>query len=166
MKKEIVGTVIEAKFASLYACIFMDKVEREFLEAEDIKQCVWLGYIDNIFFIWIEGKNKFENFLQCSNTLHSNLKFIQKKSKTSVNSIILFCSELTVVNLRQIFKVSPLIIISFLDLTRSISYISKFTCYSQGLHIKRLCSSSMAFEKDFGSIPSCLKKRGYPQETC
>ena len=62
-----------------------DKVEREFLEAEDIKPWVWLRYIDDIFFIWTEGENKLESFLQRLNTFHPNLKFTHEKSKTSIN---------------------------------------------------------------------------------
>lgn len=51
VKKQISGTVIGTKFTPLYAYIFMDKVEREFIEAEDIKPWVWLSYIGDIFFI-------------------------------------------------------------------------------------------------------------------
>lgn len=37
VKKQISGTVIGTKFAPPYTCVFMDKVEREFLNAEYIK---------------------------------------------------------------------------------------------------------------------------------
>ena len=40
VKKQISGTATGTKFAPPYACIFMDKVEKEFLEAEDIKPWV------------------------------------------------------------------------------------------------------------------------------
>ena len=63
----------------------MEKVEREFLEAEDIKPWVCLRYIDDIFFIWTEGENKLESFLQRLNTVHRNLKFTHEKSKTSIH---------------------------------------------------------------------------------
>ena len=63
----------------------MDKVEREFLEEEDIKPRVWLTYIDDIFFIWTESESKLESFLQRLNTFHPNLKFTHEKSKTSIN---------------------------------------------------------------------------------
>ena len=82
---QISGTAIETKFAPPYACVFMDKVEREFLEADDIKPWVWLRHIDDIFFIWTEGANKLESFLQRFNTFHPNLKFTHEKSKTSIN---------------------------------------------------------------------------------
>ena len=41
----------------------MDKVEREFLNAEDIKPWVWLRYIDDIYFIWTESGNMLDGFL-------------------------------------------------------------------------------------------------------
>ena len=68
VKKQISGTVIGTKFTPLYAYISMDKVEREFIEAEDLKPWVCLRYIDGIFFIWTKGENKLESFLQNLNT--------------------------------------------------------------------------------------------------
>ena len=50
VKKQISGAAIGTKSAAPYACIFIDKVERQFLDAEDIKSWVWLRYIDYIFF--------------------------------------------------------------------------------------------------------------------
>ena len=79
VKKQISGTAIGTKFAPPYVCIFMDKVEREFLETEDIKPSVWLRYI------WTEGENKLESFLQRLNTFRPNLKFTHEKSKPSIN---------------------------------------------------------------------------------
>ena len=63
----------------------MDKVEREFLEAEDMKSWVSLRYIDSIFFIWTEGENKLESFSQRLKTFYPNLKFTHEKSMTSIN---------------------------------------------------------------------------------
>ena len=60
----------------------MDKMEFEFLEAENIKPWVWLKYIDDINFIWTEGEIKHEDFLQYLNTLHQNLKFTYENPKT------------------------------------------------------------------------------------
>ena len=124
VKKQISGTAIGTKSAPPYACIFMDKVEREFLEAEDIKPWVWLRYIDDIFFIWTEGENKLESFLQRLNTFHPNLKFTHEKSKTSVN----FLDVVVRINGDKfetgLYR-NPLIVISFLNLTRHIPYTSK-----------------------------------------
>ena len=63
----------------------MDKMEIEFLEAEDIKPWVWLTYINDIFIIWTESKNKLEYFLKQLNIFHPNLKLMHERSKTSVS---------------------------------------------------------------------------------
>ena len=62
VKKQISGSAIGTKFAPPYVCIFMDKVEIAFLEAEDIKPWVWLRYTEDIFFIWTEDENKLKVF--------------------------------------------------------------------------------------------------------
>ena len=81
VKKQISETAIGTKFAPPYACIFMDKVETKFLEAEDIKPWVRLRYIYDIFFIWTEGENKLESFLQCLNTFRLNLNLHTRNPK-------------------------------------------------------------------------------------
>ena len=57
----------------------MDKVERGFIEADDIKPWVWLRYIDDIFFVWTEGENKLESFLR--------LKYFPPKPKIYTREI-------------------------------------------------------------------------------
>ena len=36
VKKQLLGTAIETKFASTYASIFMDKLERDFLKSQEL----------------------------------------------------------------------------------------------------------------------------------
>ena len=164
VKKQISGTAIGAKFAPPYACIFIDRVEREFLEAEDIKPWVWLRYIDDIFFIWTEGENKLESFLQRLNTFHPNLKFTHEKSKTSVN----FLDVVVRINgdkFETDLYSKPTDCHQFLEFNSAHTiHIKKSIVYSQGLRIKRLCSSSLAFENHLESIRSWFGKGGYPKK--
>ena len=51
VKQEIAGTAIGTKFAAKYACIFMDKLESDFLNTQEYLPLVWYRYIDDIFFI-------------------------------------------------------------------------------------------------------------------
>ena len=51
VKQEIAGTAIGTKFAPKYACIFMDKLEADFLNTHEYLPLVWYRYIDDIFFI-------------------------------------------------------------------------------------------------------------------
>ena len=44
-----------------------------------------MRYIDEIFFIRTESEDEPEDFLQCLNAFHPNLKFTHEKSKVSIN---------------------------------------------------------------------------------
>ena len=46
---------------------------------------MWLRYIDDIFFIWVEDKDKLDRFLNRINNFYPNLKFTHEKSKSSIN---------------------------------------------------------------------------------
>ena len=60
VKQQISGTAIGITFAPPYACMFMDKVETNFLETQTVELLVWLKYIDNIFIIWNESEENLE----------------------------------------------------------------------------------------------------------
>ena len=51
LNNDFLGTVIGTNFAPPCACIFMDKVETEFLESQVYKLLVWFRYIDDVFLI-------------------------------------------------------------------------------------------------------------------
>ena len=84
IKQQISRTVIGAKCAPTYACIFMDKVETEFLETQTDKPFWWVRYIDDIFFIWTHGQEKLKVFLEDLNKFHPNLKFTSVSSEENV----------------------------------------------------------------------------------
>ena len=60
VKQQISGTAIGITFTPPYACMFMDKVETNFLETQTVEPLVWLRYIDDIFIIWNENEEKLE----------------------------------------------------------------------------------------------------------
>ena len=51
LNNNFLGTVIGTNFPPPCACIFMDKVETEFLESQVYKLLVWFRYIDDVFLI-------------------------------------------------------------------------------------------------------------------
>ena len=55
--QQISGTVIGTKFAPPYACLFMDRIENNFLDSGIVKPRLWLRYIDDIFFIWTKDED-------------------------------------------------------------------------------------------------------------
>ena len=48
IKQQISETAIGTKYPPTYACIFMDKVETEFLETQRAKPFWWVRHIDNM----------------------------------------------------------------------------------------------------------------------
>ena len=60
VKKHISGSAIRTKLGPPYTFIFMDKVEREFPEAEDIKTMVMGEVYRRNLFIWTKSENKLE----------------------------------------------------------------------------------------------------------
>ena len=49
LNNNFLATAIGTKFAPSYACIFMEKVEIEFLESQVYRLLVWFRYIDDVF---------------------------------------------------------------------------------------------------------------------
>ena len=70
IKQQNSGTAISTKCAPTYACIFMDKVKTEFLEAKTDKPFWWVRYIDDIFFIWTHVQEKPKVFLEDLNKFY------------------------------------------------------------------------------------------------
>ena len=78
------GTSIHTKFASLQGCIFMDKVETEFLKSQQLKPFLCLHYFDDIFYIWNLGKQELDSFFNELNKFHPNLRFTYENSKERI----------------------------------------------------------------------------------
>ena len=60
--QKISRTAIGTTFAPPYKCLFMDRIENDFLDSKIVKSWLYLRYIDDIFFIWTEGQDKLERF--------------------------------------------------------------------------------------------------------
>ena len=52
------GTQLGQKFASPWACIFMDEIKTKFSRTRSHQRMVWFRYIHLSFFIWIYGEEK------------------------------------------------------------------------------------------------------------
>ena len=69
------GTAIGTKFAPPYSILFMAELEEKILEIVDNKPYIWWRYIDDIFFIWEHGEEKFRDFVQTLSEIHPTIKF-------------------------------------------------------------------------------------------
>ena len=126
-----------------------------------MKSLVWLRHIDDSIFIWNESEEKLEDFLENLNNFHPNLKFTSEKSKKSVNFLDVKVS-LIEQHLETDLYCKSTDCHQFLDFNSAHPiHIKKSIVFSQGLRIKRLCSSNVAFENHLGSLKGWFQNRGY-----
>ena len=83
--KHISRTVIGTKFVPPYARIFMDLVEIEFRKTQKHKPLVWFRYIDYVFFIWTQGKERLGLFFENLNKFHHDIKFSHEPNRESIH---------------------------------------------------------------------------------
>ena len=77
IKHNISGIAIGTKFASPYACFFMDKIGTAFLETQELQPLAWFRYIDDIIFFLLSKNFKLFCVVLMSSILRSNLLMSQ-----------------------------------------------------------------------------------------
>ena len=87
--QQISGIAIGTKFAPPYACIYMDRVEQDFLETQELQPLLGLRYIGDIFFIWTHGKEELKKF----NNFTPNLRFTYESSEKGILFLDLIITE-------------------------------------------------------------------------
>ena len=84
MLHQIQGTAMGTKMAPAYANIFMGDLEEKLIDYHTTP-IVWKRYIDDVFCIWPEQPQHFENFVAYLNTKHHSIKFTYECSASSVD---------------------------------------------------------------------------------
>ena len=60
--QKISGTTTGTVIVLLYACIFIENMQTEFLKKQPIEPCVWKRFIQDLFLIWIGSEENLEKF--------------------------------------------------------------------------------------------------------
>ena len=84
IKQQLSGTAIGTKLAPPYACIFMDKLETNFLKTQTLRPLEWFRYVDDVFFLWSHGEENLKRFLENLNNYDTNIKFTHEFSKKEI----------------------------------------------------------------------------------
>ena len=103
-------------------------------------------------FIWIEGEDKLEGFLNPLNNFHPNVNFTPEKSKSSVN---FWDVSVNIVDnkLETDLFCKPTDCHQFLHFNPANPFRNeKPVVYSQSLRIKRLCSAPLNFQKHLENL--------------
>ena len=163
VKQQISGTAIGTKFAPAYACIFMDKIENDFLKTQQNTPLVWHRFIDDVFFIWTHGEQKLKSFLESLNTFHPNIKFTHESSKECISFLDLSVS-LSGNKLSTDLYIKPTDRHQYLHYSSSHpDHTKKSIIFSQALRLSRLCSKEIDFVKHKEEMKTWFLKRGYPE---
>ena len=147
IKQQISGTAIGTKCTPTYACIYMDKMEGEFLEKQEYKPFTWLRYIDDIFFIWTHSEDKLKTFLENLNQFHPNIKFTHESSRESIPFLDLRV-KLSQGKLETDLHIKPTDRHQYLHYSSSHpGHTKRSIVYSQTLRVARVCSHESYFRK-------------------
>ena len=124
----------------------MYEVETKLLQSQSLQPlAVWFRYIDDICFIWIHGKDKFEKFLDELNSFYNNIKFTSESSNENI-AVFDLIMKLSKGLLTTDLHIKDKDRYQYLHLNCSHSDHTKRTIiYSQALRVTKIC----AFENDF-----------------
>ena len=128
------------------------------LKTQERTPLVWFRYIDDIFFIWIHGKEHLEIFLQELDNLNPDLKFPYESNEKEIPFLDLKV-KLNEGKISTDFYIKSTDRQQYLYFTSSYpNHTKRSVVYSQGLRVKRICSEKEDFLKYMREI-----KRGYPE---
>ena len=154
------GTAMGTRMAPHYAIIFMHSVEQEILRNFKLKPMIWQRFIDDVFIIWIHGKDKLEDFLDYINKAHDTIKFTAEYSMTEVA----FLDKLNGNLATKVYHKKT-------DDKMYLHYNSAHpksqknaVPYSLFIRCKRICTEKRHFFIEVQDITQKLAYRGYPHE--
>ncbi len=168
---QIKGTCMGTPMAPNYANLFMDQFENavseEYMNKAGLRPMVWYRYIDDIFFIWtdgVESLNDFIDFIQNysdNNKMKSSMKFESNISSTEVNFLdvkVRFNNGILETDLYT--KPTD----AFLYLNSSSNHpkhVKSNIPKGQFIRIRRICSTKEDFFRNCRTLSSFFEKRGY-----
>ena len=160
------GTAIGTRMAPAYANIFMHDLESRLLDLAPVKPYLWLRYIDDIFMIWTAGEDQLQEFLEWINhdQYHDTIKFTWDWSRKNVNYL-----DVRVINNNGVIDTDL-----YTKPTDKHQYLFRTSCHPQGckksipfaqaLRLRRICSTSEAFEQRAADLTKFLVYRGYREK--
>ena len=144
----------------------MVELEEEILREVVLKPYLWWWYIDNIFFIWEHGEEKLKEFIDVLNKKHPTIKVTAEWSKTQINFLDVTVS-LENGKIKTDLYAKPTDTHQYLHSSSYHPYhCKKGFPYSQMLHLNRICSDSIPFDRKCNDLERWLLERGYKKRKC
>lgn len=83
--QQLTGVTMGTPLAPTLAILFMSDLEDNFLSTQEFLPYFYKRYIDDIFKIWLHGREKLDLFFQNFNNFHSAIKFEMEVSDVEIN---------------------------------------------------------------------------------
>ena len=163
---QIKGTAMGKKFAPAYANIFMANWEEEALSKCPIKPLHYLRYLDDIWGIWTDSKEKLKEFIDILNSHDPSIKLKYTIDEQSIDFLDTTLYKGPSFNQNQKLDIK----VYFKDtdthaLLFKTSFHPKHTfkglVKSQLLRFKRICTQQEDFWKAVRTLFGALRSRGY-----
>ena len=157
---QVLGTAIGTRMAPSGACLFMGRLEENFLSDAPKKPLIWLRYIDDVFLIWTHGEEELDNFIAHCNSRHPTIKFTAERSCNSISFLDVM------VGLQNGFLETDL----YSKPTDTHQYLLYSSChpkhtkqslpYGLAFRLRRICSSDDALATRVDQLQQHLLDRG------
>ena len=84
---QVSGTAMGTKLTPSYANLFITKFEEKYVYTYPLQPILWKRFIDDIFYIWPQGREPLLKFMNLLNTGHPTIKFTKEISLTKITSL-------------------------------------------------------------------------------
>ena len=133
------------------------------MQIQQIHAWIWYRYND-IFFIWTASEKELDEFLNCLNGFHPNLRFTHKHSRESLNFLDVIAKIQQGEFVTDLYC-KPTDGHQYLHFD---SYHASHTktpiVYSQALRMERICSRRSNLIVKINKLKDWFRERDYPEE--
>ena len=145
--KQKLGTAIGTTFAPAFANMFMSELECRMLGEYRLDPWVWWRFLDDVFLIWLHGKEALLEFLDYVNSYHKTIKYTWEWSKEKLSYLDVLVSIKDNRTSSDVYC-KPTDIYQYSD-SKSChpSHVKKIIPYGQALRVRRICNSDEVFYK-------------------
>ena len=121
------------------------------LEEREFKPWVWWRFLDDIFFIWLHGIERLQEFLKFIDSLHETISYTWDYSENQVSLLhVTICREVGGVYISTDVFSKPTDTHQYIciidHVTRS-RHVRQAIPYGQALRLRRICSSESKFDQ-------------------
>ena len=165
--RQTTGIAMGSRVAPPLAIVFMDSLERKYLEESHYKPSIYMRYIDDVLAVWTHGEDRLQEFLQHINTAHPSINFTIETTVTN-GSIPFLDTKISMLpddkysTELYIKPTSSEVIINFQSAQPM--QMKKAVLNAQIRRATRLSSDAQAQRRSLERITTLFQSNGYPHK--